>query len=97
MDFLVEMDIVVPNDYDSSLREDLITRERARGMELASEGFFKQAWVVPGRRSRIHICTAKDAAHFHELFTSLPAYHFTKCNVIPLVECAADEPIAIEA
>jgi muconolactone D-isomerase len=96
MDFLVEMEIVVPHDYDPALRDDLVARERARGMELASQGFYKEAWVVPGRRARIQICTAEDAAQFNALFTSLPAYPFTKNRVLPLVECAVDEPIAIE-
>ncbi len=96
MDFLVEMEICVPNDYDPVLRDDLIARERARGVGLAAQGFYKEALVVPGLRARIQICTADDAAQFNDLFTSLPAYPFTENRVLPLVECAADEPIAIE-
>jgi muconolactone D-isomerase len=93
--FFVEMELMVPPDYDPELRKQLVTEERKRAAEITGSGFWKYQWVVPGRRARINICSAEDAAKVHETYASLPAFKFTDLKVSPLIECPVGEPIAM--
>ena len=82
--FYVELELLVPPDYDPELRKDLVTRERKRAAEIAEEGFWKHQWIVPGRRARINICSAADPLKLHETYASLPAFKFTKFEMLPV-------------
>jgi muconolactone delta-isomerase len=96
MDFLVEMQMCVPPDYDPELLADLTRRERARAAEIAaSSSFFKEVWIVPCQRARILICAAADATELHEVFTSLPAMKWSEFQVTPLLKCDIGSSICI--
>jgi len=96
MDFLVEMQLEVPPDYDPVLREDLGKRERARAAEImASSNFFKWVWIPPGQKARIMICSAVDAVELHETISSLPAMPWAKFEVTSLVACEVGAPICM--
>ena len=94
MDFLVEMEIILPTDPE--VLADLTKRERARAAELATSGnFFKEVWIVPGQRARILICSAADAREFHETFTSLPGFMWSNLQSTPIIECEVGTSICI--
>ena len=96
MDFLVEMKIELPPDYDTELAADLARRERERATEIATSGeFFKEVWIVPGQRARIMICSAADVATLDATFASLPAVKWCKLEATPLVVCEAGSPICV--
>jgi muconolactone delta-isomerase len=96
MEFLVEMVIGVPADYDPTLLSDLLKRERIRAGEIAARGtFFKNVWIVPCQRARIMICTAADAQELHETFSSLPAMKWNTYQATPLIPCGKGSSICI--
>jgi muconolactone delta-isomerase len=95
MEFLVEMEIGVPPDYDPELLADLLKRERVRAAEIASGDFFKMVWIVPGQRARIMICSAADARELHDTISSLPAAKWNRYHVTPVIECGVGSSICI--
>jgi muconolactone D-isomerase len=95
MDFLVDIEICMPPDYDPDSLVDLLKRERARAAEIADSGFFKMVWIVPGQRARIMVCSATDARDLHDTINSLPAVRWNRYQVTPLIECEVGSPICI--
>src|SRR5580692_10419670 len=96
MDFLVEIEIGLPPDYDPKLLPDLLKRERTRAAEIAASGdFFKKVWIVPCQRARIMICSVADAQELHETISSLPAVKWNEYQVTPLIECDEGSSICI--
>ena len=94
MDFLIEMEVGGPSDPE--VFAELAQRERAAAAALVERGdFFKEVWIVPCQRSRLLICSAKDAADLHETFASLPGTKWNKLQATPLVECELGSSINI--
>jgi muconolactone D-isomerase len=91
MQFLVEHEITLPPDDGSEARADLVRRERARAAEIVGNGHIRHVWIVPGRRARISVWEAQDAAHLHALMSSLPASYWSDARVRPLVERPIDD------
>ncbi len=95
MDFLVNIEIKVPPDYDPELLADLLKRERPRAAEIAATGFFKKVLIVPCQPSSIMICSAKDAGELHDTINSLPAVRWNDYEVTPLIECEPGSSICV--
>ena len=92
--FLMEFEIELPLDDGSEARAELIRRERERAREIGAAGHFKYIWIVPGRRARIAVWEANDAAHLHQLFTSLPAHYWSNViRLVPIVPCDTNDLI----
>ena len=49
VEYLVAIDIRLPNDLEADRREDLLKAEHMRGAALARAGILRAVWRVPGR------------------------------------------------
>ena len=55
MEFLVEIEVLVPPLMEKSDRDRLIEAERVRGRELTAEGIIRAIWRIPGRFARFGV------------------------------------------
>lgn len=86
MEFLVEIEVVLPPGIDHELKSDLIARERERGRELAAAGTLRAIWRVPGQFANRAIWSATDATEVHKAITSLPLWPYAKVQVTALAQ-----------
>lgn len=84
MEFLVSINVEVPQDFPASSFEQLLIRERLRGQELKAQGSIERIWRVPGTRNNVGIWKAEDASELHSLLSSLPIFAFMKIEIVPL-------------
>ncbi len=90
VEFLVEIDIILPPDLGEERRRTLLEAEFARGSALAQAGVLRAVWRVPGRLANRGIWAAADATALHEALTSLPLWPYMDVVVTPL----ARHPVA---
>jgi muconolactone D-isomerase len=69
---------------DPAARQELLDRERRRGVELRSAGTIKRIWRIPGRFANAAIYEAPDATALHEAISSLPLFPWLDVDVTPL-------------
>ena len=84
MEFLVSINVDVPQDVPASSFEQLLIRERLRGKELKAQGSIERIWRVPGTRNNVGIWKAEDASELHLLLSSLPIFAFMRIEILPL-------------
>lgn len=84
VEYLVAIDIRLPNDLEADRREDLLKAEHMRGASLAQAGVLRAVWRVPGRLANRGIWEAPDATALHEALVSLPLWPYMSVEVIPL-------------
>ncbi len=84
MEFLVSINVDVPQDFPASSFEQLLIRERLRGKELKAQGSIERIWRVPGTRNNVGIWKAEDASELHLLLSSLPIFAFMRIEILPL-------------
>lgn len=90
MEFLVRIDVRLPPDLDKARKDDLVSAEAARAVELAAAGVVQRLWRVPGRWSNVGIWRAGDATALHEAISSLPMYPWLDVDVSPLAAHPSD-------
>jgi len=84
MEFLVSINVEVPQDFPASSFEELVVKERVRGQELMAQGSIERIWRIPGTKNNVGIWKAKDASELHSLLSSLPIFAFMKIEIVPL-------------
>lgn len=84
MEFLVQIQVTLPPELSSTVRQDLMERERARGRELQSEGVIRRIWRIPGRTANVGIWEAADPTALHQALTSLPMFPYIDARVTAL-------------
>lgn len=84
MDFLLRIDASRVFELPATEREDVIARERARGLELMAEGVLRHFWRLPGKRTNIGVWTAPDADALDQVLHSLPIWEYADIDVTPL-------------
>jgi muconolactone D-isomerase len=84
MEFLVEIEVRLPDDLDAEQRAALQEAEHVRGRALAEAGTLRAIWRVPGRRANRAIWSAADATALHEALISLPLWPYLDVVVTPL-------------
>ena len=84
MEFLVSINVDVPQDFPASSFEQLLIRERLRGKELKAQGSIERIWRVPGTRNNVGIWKAEDASELHLLLSSLPIFAFMRIEILQL-------------
>jgi muconolactone D-isomerase len=90
VDYLVEIEIAFPGDYDGAQRSLLLEAERERATSLAAAGVLRAIWRVPGRLANRAIWSVEDATALHDALVSLPLWPYMDVKVIPL----ATHPVA---
>jgi muconolactone D-isomerase len=84
MEFLVRIEVALPPDMAQTAREQLLARERARGLELKADGVIQRIWRIPGRTANVGIWSASDATELHDAIASLPLFPWIDAHVTPL-------------
>jgi muconolactone D-isomerase len=84
MEFLVRIEVRLPEDISDVERADLAAREVARGRALQDAGTIARIWRIPGRYANVAVWKAADATELHELLTSLPLFPWMDVDVEPL-------------
>jgi muconolactone D-isomerase len=82
--FHVRMDVSIPHDMDPTIREDLVSREKARAQEIQGTGVWPEIWRVVGEYANISIFNVDDNDTLHTLLSSLPLFPYMKIHVTPL-------------
>ena len=90
MEFLVQIEIVLPPDLDQERRSALYSAEADRAAELRRDGSIKRIWRVPGRRANVGLWEAADAGVLHEKLESLPLMDWMDIDVTPLAPHPAE-------
>jgi len=82
--FMVEMDVIIPPDFDQDELEKLKATEKARAEELQASGTWRHIWRVAGQYANVSIFDVESPAALHEIMLSLPLFPFMKTNVTAL-------------
>jgi muconolactone D-isomerase len=84
MEFLVEIEVSLPQDLPDARRQELSALELERGKQLRAAGTIVRIWRVPGRRANVGIWQAADATELHDAISSLPLFPWMDVEVAPL-------------
>jgi muconolactone D-isomerase len=81
MEFLVRIDISLPEGMPEERRRELVEAEAVRGRELRAAGVLVRIWRLPGRYANVSIYRAADATELHAALTSLPLWPYMDVHV----------------
>lgn len=81
MEFLVRIEIDLPDDMPMSRRQDLMDAEASRGRELLESGALVRIWRVPGRLANVSLYGVADATELHAALSSLPLHPWMHVDI----------------
>ncbi len=81
MEFLVHIDITLPEGLPEERRRELLAAEHGRGRELIDQGVLVRIWRLPGRFANLSLYRAADATELHAALTSLPLWPYMDIQV----------------
>lgn len=84
MEFLVAIQIRLPESMALEQRESLADAESKLGRDLLDSGRIVRIWRVPGRSANVGIWSAADATELDDVLGSLPLYPWMDITVEPL-------------
>ena len=84
MEFLVHIQISLPDEMGEERRTELAAAEAARAAELRAEGTIARIWRIPGRTANVGVWVADDASLLHTKLGSLPLSRWMDIKVQPL-------------
>lgn len=84
MEFLVRIQVRLPDGFSPDERDRLVAEETARGTELMAEGIVRRIWRVPGRWANVSLYDVADATVLHDALSSLPLWPWMEVTVEPL-------------
>jgi muconolactone D-isomerase len=90
VEFLVQIDVVLPTSLSRDERQQLLDAELKRGRELKDSGAIKSIWRIPGAVRNVGIWDAEDATELHDLIASLPLFPYLTTTVTPLAQHPID-------
>jgi muconolactone delta-isomerase len=96
-EFLIALNITVPEDTPADVVEGMKERESARVHELAELGHVFRLWrppADPGEWRALGVWRAEDAAEMQALLKSLPLYDWFTVDTTPLAPHPNDPAIA---
>ncbi len=82
--FKVEMDVVVPPDFDPVTLDKLKADEKARFQELQRAGTWRHIWRVVGQYSNVSIFDVGSNEELHNILSNLPLYPLMVVKVTAL-------------
>ena len=82
--FHVRMDVHLPPDLAPATRTDLITREKARAIELQEQGVWPQLWRIVGEYANFSVFDVPTNDDLHDVLSSLPLFPYLTIHVTPL-------------
>ena len=84
--FLIYIEVSVPADTPTELKEQLRQAEHARAFELIEARKIRRIWRPVGTADACCIWEADSLEELHTAVRSLPVYPYMKLSVTPLVE-----------
>ena len=84
MQFLVRMDVRLPDDMSQETADELRAREKARAQEIQRAGKWPELWRVVGRYANVSRFDVDSADELHELLSSLPLFPYLDIEVTAL-------------
>ena len=81
MEFLVHIDVSLPDGLPEERRRELIAAEHRRGQELIDQGVLVRIWRLPGRFANVSLYRAADATELHAALVSLPLWPYMDIHV----------------
>lgn len=91
MQFLVNIDVTLPNELPQATKDDLRQRENARAIELIKAGKMRRIWRIVGQTANYGIWEAESLEDLHASIGSLPMFPYFKVHVTPLIAHPATE------
>jgi muconolactone D-isomerase len=82
--FHVEMDVIVPHDFDPERFETLRAAEKQRAQELQRDGVWRHLWRVVGEYKNVSVFDVESNAQLHDILSTLPLFPFMKIKVTAL-------------
>ncbi len=90
MEFLVHIEIALPDAMPDEEKQRLAQAEAERGAELRAAGTLSRIWRVPGRRAKWSLYSVADADELHAALSSLPLFPWMDIEVHPLATHPAE-------
>lgn len=90
MEFLVSIEVRLPQSMTEPERTRLAAAEAERAAELAAQGTLLRVWRVPGRRANRGLWSAPDATALHAALCSLPLWPYLEIEVQALAAHPSD-------
>ncbi|WUI02672.1 muconolactone Delta-isomerase family protein [Spirillospora sp. NBC_00431] len=84
MEFLVNIEIALPDGLDPHQVDRLRAAERQRAAELAQAGVLVRLWRVPGRWANWGLWRTRGEPDLQRALTSLPMYQYMSVQIHPL-------------
>ncbi len=84
MEFLVRIEVRLPESMPEGRRRSLVDAESVRGRELIEQGTLVRIWRVPGRWANVSLYRVADATELHAAVSSLPLWPWMNVEVEPL-------------
>lgn len=81
MEFLVRIEVRLPDGFDDGRRDTLVAAETARGREFLAAGTVRRIWRVPGRWANVSLYDVADATALHDALSSLPLWPWMDVTV----------------
>lgn len=82
--FAVKMDVEIPHDLDTAVRDDLIAREKSYCQELQKTGVWRHIWRCAGQYSNFSVFDVVDNEELHRVLWNLPLFPYLTISVTPL-------------
>jgi muconolactone D-isomerase len=86
----VHMQVNLPADLDSQVKDDLIGREKAYSQDLQRSGKWPHIWRVVGEYANYSIVDVDSNDELHQMLSGLPLFPYMKIRVTPLATHPSD-------
>lgn len=84
MEFLVRIEISIPQELDSQRVAELRQAELDAGRALVDRGVIQRIWRLPGTTNNVGIWAAADASELHDYLEALPLFPYMLVKVTAL-------------
>lgn len=88
--FHVRMDVNIPRDLDSDVREETLAREKAYSQDLQRAGKWPHIWRIAGEYSNVSVFDVGSNDELHQLLSGLPLFPYMDIHVTPLATHPSD-------
>jgi muconolactone D-isomerase len=88
--FHVRMDVALPPDMDSRVRDELVAREKAYSQDLQHRGVWPHIWRIVGEYANYSIFDVQTSDELHQILSGLPLFPYMTIQVTALATHPSD-------
>lgn len=81
MEYIVEMDVHIPESWSEERLTDMIAKEKETSQKWQQSGKWVYLWRVAGKYSNISILSVDSPDELHQIISSLPLFPYMKIKV----------------